>query len=302
MNYDATNRTFDCEPTLTDFEVLDFCINGYIMLEGVVPDDVNRRACDYLDGRIPANPAWIPEGLDEQELERIRNSHEPSSIFLEDWYLEHVLLNPVLCGVMRSLLGRTSACRCWPACTRPRAARAPGMAPGRRPHLRARARVRRGLLLPQDTPAELGPTEFVPGTHFRMQDYQGDFEGVLASGPAGTIGIHHQSILHRRGESTKPGGPPHAQVQLLAHHPSAEGLGEGPGVRLPRRLLRGHNVARYAAHMFYWLCGKGEEYRIVGGQGWPWRTENQIGPSWGYGRTEGYLPDWRDGNRDGYSR
>jgi hypothetical protein len=54
--------------------------------------------------------------------------------------------------------------------------------------------------------------------------------------------------------------------------------------------------------MFYWLCGKGEEYRIVGGQGWPWRTENQIGPSWGYGRTEGYLPDWRDGNRDGYSR
>ena len=35
---------------------------------------------------------------------------------------------------------------------------------------------------------------------------------------------------------------------------------------------------------------------------WPWRTENQIDPSWGYGRTEGYLPDWRDGNRDGYSR
>ncbi len=64
----------------------------------------------------------------------------------------------------------------------------------------------------------------------------------------------------------------------------------------------GHNAARYAAHMFYWLCGKGEEYRIIGGQGWPWRTENQIGPSWGYGRTEGYLPDWRDGNRDGYSR
>ena len=26
----------------------------------------------------------------------------------------------------------------------------------------------------------------------------------------------------------------------------------------------GHNQARYVAHMLYWLCGKGDDYRIIG--------------------------------------
>ena len=64
----------------------------------------------------------------------------------------------------------------------------------------------------------------------------------------------------------------------------------------------GHVLARYAAHMFYWMCGRGDEFRLIGGQGWPWSTENQIGPSLGFDRTEGYLPDWRKGNQDGYAR
>ena len=48
MNYDAENRTFDCEPTLTDTQVLQFCRDGFLNLEGVVPDEINQRACDYL--------------------------------------------------------------------------------------------------------------------------------------------------------------------------------------------------------------------------------------------------------------
>ena len=39
------------------------------------------------------------------DLQRIRDSHEPSSIFLEEWFLRDVLLNEQLVGVMRSLLG-----------------------------------------------------------------------------------------------------------------------------------------------------------------------------------------------------
>ena len=62
MNYDATNRTFDCEPTLTDTQVLEFCRNGFLTLEGVVSDDINQRTCDYLTGKIPADPCFIPEG------------------------------------------------------------------------------------------------------------------------------------------------------------------------------------------------------------------------------------------------
>ena len=39
----SERKTYDCKPTLTDTEVLEFCKNGYLMLEGVVPDEVNRR-------------------------------------------------------------------------------------------------------------------------------------------------------------------------------------------------------------------------------------------------------------------
>ena len=74
-----------------------------------------------------------------------------------------------------------------------------------------------------------------------------------------------------------------------------------PDFDFHRAYYGGHRVARYVAHMLYWLCGKGDEFRVVGGQGWPWRTENQIGPSYGFGVGGGYLPDWRQNNRDGYA-
>ena len=106
MIHDKTSHTCDGEPTLTDSQVLDFCREGYLLLKGVVPDEINRRACDYLEGKIPANPSYIPDGMTEADLKRIRASHEPSTIFLEDWFVEHVLLNPQVVGVMRALLGR----------------------------------------------------------------------------------------------------------------------------------------------------------------------------------------------------
>ena len=55
--------------------------------------------------------------------------------------------------------------------------------------------------------------------------------------------------------------------------------------------------------MFYWLSGKGDQFRIIGGQAWPSssRDGHEIGPSYGFGRTEGYLPDWRKNNPDGYT-
>ena len=33
--------TYDCEPTLNDQEVFEFCRKGYLVLEGVVEDEVN---------------------------------------------------------------------------------------------------------------------------------------------------------------------------------------------------------------------------------------------------------------------
>ena len=42
-------HTYDCEPTMTDTQVLDFCKKGFLMLEAVVPDEVNKKTCDYCE-------------------------------------------------------------------------------------------------------------------------------------------------------------------------------------------------------------------------------------------------------------
>ena len=302
LHYDATTRTFDCEPTLNDSQVLDFCRQGYLILPGAVPDHINQRTCDYLEGRIPANPSYLPPGMSLQDLERIRASHEPSSIFLEDWFIEQVLLNPQLAGIMRSLLGRRVG---LPVLASHHRVECPAQPQGWHhdadhvfgPELH----FVEVFYFPQDTPAALGPTELIPGTHLGPNRRELSEKGVLAEGPAGTLGIHHQSILHRRGESTASG----IRHMLKYNYwrttpPQRDWIGE-PGFDPHRAYYGGHNIARYVAHLYYWLSGAADQYRILGGQAWPWSSPNQIGPSYGFGQREGYLPDWRKQHQDGYA-
>ena len=81
----VAGQTWDCPPTLDDRQVMDFCRRGYVMLEGVVPDEVNRRTVEFLDEH---------------------DSPEPSEILEEDWFAEGVIRNPEAAGAVRSLLGR----------------------------------------------------------------------------------------------------------------------------------------------------------------------------------------------------
>lgn len=58
MQFDRDGWTFDCEPTMTDSEVLGFCRDGCLLLRGAVPDEINRRACDWLDGKNQIRPSY----------------------------------------------------------------------------------------------------------------------------------------------------------------------------------------------------------------------------------------------------
>ena len=49
-------RACDCTPTLNDSQVVEFCKNGFLMLEDVVPEEINRRTVEYAD----ANPSGSP--------------------------------------------------------------------------------------------------------------------------------------------------------------------------------------------------------------------------------------------------
>jgi hypothetical protein len=77
-------ETYECEASLTDSQVLDFCKNGFLMLSAVVPDDINRKAVAFCD-EFP--------------------STEPSEILGEEWFVQNVICNPAAAGAIRSLLG-----------------------------------------------------------------------------------------------------------------------------------------------------------------------------------------------------
>ena len=72
----------DCEPTLTDTQVLEFCKNGYVMLESVVPDEINRRAFEFIE------------------------THGHAGLLQEEWFVEEVLLNTQAGGCSEVIAGQ----------------------------------------------------------------------------------------------------------------------------------------------------------------------------------------------------
>ena len=84
--------TYDCKPTLTDRQMMDFCRNGYVMLEGVVSDDVNRRTVEFMK---------------DHDVE------EPVEILEEEWFVDAVIKNPQGAGAVRCLLGRDFLLPAW---------------------------------------------------------------------------------------------------------------------------------------------------------------------------------------------
>ena len=83
-------RTHDCAPTLNDRQVLEFCKNGFLMLEAVVPNEINRRTIDYLEAH--------PEA-------------EPTGILQEPWFRDQVILNPAPQARCALCWDGISACR-----------------------------------------------------------------------------------------------------------------------------------------------------------------------------------------------
>lgn len=257
-------KTFDCEPTLTDSQVLSFCKQGFLMLEGVVSDDINRRAFEYIETR------------------------GSGPLLQEDWFVEHVLCNPQAAGAVRSLLGRNFALPTGMASHRVECP-----VPAQNWHKDGGSAVGPELnhlqvfYYPQDTPMESGPTEVLPGSHFlfSLQSWMGHYGrirgAVLTAAPAGSIFLTVYSIWHRRSASTAHGirnmlkycywrtVPP--QRDWLIEPDFDFGHDHSPSYRLEGPTFRQQFREWYdTAEMFYWLCGQTHDFqRVLGGMEWP---------------------------------
>lgn len=257
------DRTYDCEPTLTDRGVIEFCQNGFLTLKGVVSNDVNRKTLDFVD----AHP-----------------SLEPVEILSEDWFIEGVILNPQAAGAIRSLLGTDF--------------KLPSMLSNHRvegPRTLTGGWHRDGgaietpridnlqvFYYPADTPVEMGPTELVPSSHLLnakrrfMRHYGNIRKGVKTAASAGSIFITHYTIWHRATTSTASG-----IRNLLKYNyfrtaapkrdwivdPSLDfaDVSFRPEVSVFEKWYDSIRVAR----LFHWLCGLGDDFEFKGGQSWP---------------------------------
>ncbi len=255
--------TSHIEPTLTDTAILDFCKNGYLLLEGVVPDDVNRKAVAHVDNNT---------------------FYEPTDILDHDWFVEHVVLNPVAAGAIRSLLGANFT--------------TPVLMSNHRVHMPSPAQnwhrdgmSRYGPQLhylqvfyyPEACTPEMGPTEVIPGSHFLFQhaSWMGHYgnmrHGVKTTAPAGSIFLTVYSIWHRRSASTASGIRNLLKYSYWRTAPPTRDWIIEPDFDFaladytlpPTGTRQQFRDTTDAAEMFYWLCGKADEFTAMGGQGWP---------------------------------
>jgi Phytanoyl-CoA dioxygenase (PhyH) len=256
-------RTHDCAPTLNDRQVLEVCKTGFLMLPGVVPDEINRRAVAFLNEH---------------------SGPEPTAILQEPWFHEHVILNAQAAGAVRSLLGADFGLPILMSNHRVR-----GPLPAQNwhrdggSHYGPELHYLQVFYYPEACTREMGPTELLPGSHFlfALQNHMAHYGAIRGSyhavAPAGSIFLTVYSIWHRRAASTVPGlrnllkynywrtVPPRGD--WLAD-PEFDPITADYGLHGPtfRQQFRD---CYDAAEMFFWLCGKWDAFRLMGGQGWP---------------------------------
>ena len=258
------SRTYDCPATLTDEQVLEFCKNGFMMLAGIVPTEINQRTIKYLDTH--------PEP-------------EPTHILKEDWFMDNVICHPQAAGAVRSLLGKDFS---LPILMSNHRTQTPSPAQswhrdGGSQHSHE-VHYLQVFYYPQECTLEMGPTALLPGSHFlfstsTFMGHYGNIRGTYyATAPAGSVFITMYSIWHRRSASTRPSlrnllkynyfrtQPPQRDwvIDLSFDFATADyQLHEAPTFR--QQFQDCYDSAR----MFLWLCGKGEQFHVLGGQSWP---------------------------------
>jgi len=270
MAYKAQRAAGNVKPTLTDEDVLDFCKTGFLMLEGVIPASTNRWVFAYLD----------QEGADPLQL--VKN----------ECFIEEVLLHPAVTGVIRSLLGAHFQL--------PEGMgnhRLEGPVDANYWHIDGGSNFERTcellqvFYIPQTNTPEMGPTLFLPGSHLvpvAREDLErfGDLAGqTMTDAPAGSVFFTAYSLWHR--QSRKIDQSTRNRLKFAywrTEQPERDWIADpqfdfaGADYTFTNDYFYGAarkwQSAPRVAEMFYWMCGKADEFHLVGGAGWPYSSSD----------------------------
>ncbi len=264
-------ETYDCPPTLNDQGVIDLCRNGFLVLPGVVSNEINQKVVDYLDNV---------------------DSNDSPALATQDYFVDGVLKNPQGAGAVRSLLGRDFTIPEKIANHRgplPFLPRSGGWHRDGGSIYTDQLDYLQVFYYPEDCTDDMGPTEVLPGSHFvrakhNMMSHYGKIAGTVSTASvAGTIFLTVYGIWHRRTRATSgPTGKSKFRNLLKYNYwrttaPQRDWITE-PAIDFDRvdfspprdrALFEQWQGAIAAARMFAWLCGAQEQYVKRGGQCWP---------------------------------
>lgn len=163
--------TYDCAPSLTDADMLQFTKTGYLALPAVVPDEINSRCCAFLEQHALEDHSAVEAAGAVDGKVRIGRVAEPMELLGQAWFVDQVLCCPAVVGAVRSLLGAEFGLPILISNHRMTPENTP--AEGQSFHHDGGSQFNAEELhylqvfyYPAECTPEMGPTELVPGTHW----------------------------------------------------------------------------------------------------------------------------------------
>jgi hypothetical protein len=242
----------DIRPTMTDLDVVRFVNLGYVLLDAVIPDDVNRAIYDF-----------------------IRSGQEGGQSMFANGLVEQVTLNSDCLGVVRSLLGRDfqvpANYHVHPTSPTALVWHSDGIS-DRRHQLHSL----QNYYFPQEVRADMGPTVILPGSHLRRVNrdalaHYGRIQGAkLMTVPAGSVVFTHYSLWHAR--EAHRGGADRYMVKYAYSRtttPCRDWITDRDTVDGDRIFMQDrqpytgefewYRERFIRARLFNWLCGRGDD-------------------------------------------
>ena len=249
---------------LTDEQMREFIVNGYLVFEPTVPEGTHeacyRKLNEIIDTEKNPGNNVLPR---VPEMRHILNSPEVHGALISVLgpdYLEHPHrychpLKPVEEPMAEQQAYEQMLKQCHQDGYTP-------MGHPRQHYLRY-ARI---MYYPQDSPVELGPTHVIPGTQLNRGLTDEDrARSIPVAGKAGTVSLSHFDIGHAAGVSVLPRHRHMIKfLYLRGAEPTAPSWDcKSTQWQKPQEITAPYDLELAWSHGWDWLCGKRDRYASV---------------------------------------
>ena len=246
---------------LTDEQIREFIVNGYIVFEPTVPQGTHetcyQRLNEIIDAEVNPGNNILPR---VPEMRHVLNSPEVRGALLSvlgPRYIEHPHRYCHPLGPVEDLPSDDEVeHRLRSNCHQD------GYTPMGHPRQHY-VRYARIMYYPQDSPVELGPTHVIPGTQYNRGLSDEDRANTLpVAGRAGTVSLTHFDVGHAAGVSLLPR---HRHMIKFIYMRATEPIEptwncQSADWKKPVNSTAPHDLELTWSHQWDWLCGRRNRY------------------------------------------